>query len=175
MSYAGGDQIMNEFENLRLDLQFRLSEKPELMEKTVPARADELARKFARTLEPLFLSSDDSGQQLLLSINKEQCVISDAWIPMLRKTFSDALEIIIQLRQREIDTEFTWSGPGIMFDDFRLQAENNGTKLDFDGKLVLLTLVPGAFSWIPNDDKQGEMEEIIYYKSTVFLDMDDDF
>lgn len=166
---------MNEFENLRLDLQFRLSEKPELIEKTLPARADDLARKFTTTLEPLFLSSDDSGQQSLLSTNKEQCVVSDAWIPALRKTFLDALEIIIQLRQREIVTEFTWPEPGVMFDDFRLQAENNGTKLDFDGKLVLLTLVPGALSWIPNDDKQGEMEEIIYYKAAVFLDMDDSF
>jgi hypothetical protein len=53
------------------------------------------------------LSSGNGGQQLLLSINKEQCVISDAWIPALQKTFSDALGIIIQLRQREIATEFT--------------------------------------------------------------------
>jgi hypothetical protein len=166
---------MNEFENLRLDLQFRLSGKPELIEKTLPARADELARKFASTIQPLFLSSDDSGQQSLLSINKEKYVVSDVWIPALQKTFSDALEIIIQLRQREIVTEFTWPEPGVMFDDFRLQAENNGTKFDFYGNLVLLALVPGAFSWIPNDDKHGEMEEIIYYKAAVLLDMDDRF
>jgi hypothetical protein len=62
-----------------------------------------------------------------------------------------------------------------MFDNFRLQAKNNGTKLDFDGNLVLLTLVPGAFIWIPNDDKHGDMEEIIYYKAAVLLDMDDRF
>jgi hypothetical protein len=166
---------MNDFENLRLDLQFRLSEKSELIEQTLPARADELARKFAGVLEPLFLSSDGSSQQALLHINKEQYAISDAWITTLRKTFSDALEIIVRLRQREIVTEFTWPEPGVMFDNFRLQAENNGTKLDFDGKLVLLTLVPGAFSWIPSDEKQEEMEEIIYYKAAVFLDMDDSF
>jgi hypothetical protein len=166
---------MDDFENLRLDLQFRLSEKSELIEQTLPARADELARKFSSVLEPLFLSSDDSSQQALPYINKEQYAISDAWITTLRKTFLDALEIIVRLRQREIVTEFTWPEPGVMFDDFRLQAENNGTKLDFDGKLVLLTLVPGAFSWIPSDEKQGEMEEIIYYKAAVFLDMDDSF
>jgi hypothetical protein len=155
-----------------LDLQFRLSRKTELINTALPGRADELARKFASIIEPLLLSTDDSGQKSLLSINKEQCVISDAWIPTLRKTFLEALEITIQLRQREIVTEFAWPEPGVMFDDFRLQAENNGTKLDFDGKLVLLTLVPGAFSWIPNDDKQGEMEEIIYYKAAVCLDME---
>jgi hypothetical protein len=166
---------MNDFENLRLDLQFRLSEKSELIEQTLPARADELARKFASVLEPLFLSSDNSSQQALLYINKEQYALSDAWITTLRKTFLDALEIIVRLRQREIVTEFAWLEPGVMFDDFRLQAENNGTKLDFDGKHVLLTLVPGAFSWIPSDEKQGEMEEIIYYKAAVFLDMDDSF
>lgn len=134
---------MSDFENLRLDLQFRLSEKSELIEKTLPARADELARKFASILEPLFLSSDDSRQQALLYINKEQYAISDAWITTLPKTFLDALEIIIRLRQREIVTEFTWPEPGVIFDDFRLQAENNGTKLDFDGKPLLWTLVPG--------------------------------
>jgi hypothetical protein len=166
---------MNDFENLRLDLQFRLSEKSELIEQTLPARADELARKFASVLEPLFLSSDNSSQQALLYINEEQYALSDAWITTLRKTFLDALEIIVRLRQREIVTEFAWLEPGVMFDDFRLQAENNGTKLDFDGKHVLLTLVPGAFSWIPSDEKQGEMEEIIYYKAAVFLDMDDSF
>ncbi len=166
---------MDDFENLRLDLQFRLSEKAELTEQALPARADELARKFASILEPLFSTSDGRGQQALVNTNKEKCVISDVWISRLRKTFLDALEIIVQLRQREIVTEFTWPEPGVTFDDLRLQAENNGTKFDFEGKPVLLTLVPGAFSWIPSDDKRGEMEEILYHKATVFLDIDDGF
>jgi hypothetical protein len=166
---------MDNFENLRLDLQFRLSKKSELIEQTLPARADELARKFASIVEPLFLSRDSSGQQEPQGTTKQQYSISDAWITTLRKTYLDALEINVQLRQREIVTEFTWPEPGAIFDDFRLQAENNGTKLDFEGKRVLLTLVPGAFSWIPSDDLQGEMEEIIYYKAAVFLDMDDNF
>lgn len=166
---------MENFENLRLDLQLRLSEKSELIQQTLPARADELARKFARTLEPLFLSNDGGFQQGLLYTTKQQDAISDAWITTLRKSYLDALQIIVKLRQRETVTEFTWPEPGVAFDDFRLQAENNGTKFDFEGKPVLLTLVPGAFSWIPSDDKQGEMEEIIYYKAAVVLDMDDSF
>jgi hypothetical protein len=139
----------------------------------LPARADQLARKLADTLEPLFLTTDDSGSQTLLSTNQEQCIISDDWIPSLRKTFLDTLQIIVKLRQRKTATEFLWPDAGAKFDDLWLRVENNGTKLDFKDKPVLITLVPAAFSWIPDIDKPGEMEEIVYNKAAVVLDMDD--
>jgi hypothetical protein len=170
---SGGDHLSPYFENLRLDLQFRLSEKPELIEKALPARADQLAQKFADAVELLFLTAEAGGPQTLLSTNQEQCVVSDDWIPSLRKTFLDALEITVKLRQRKTATEFLWLEAGAKFDDFWLQAENNGTKVEFEGKSVLLTLVPAAFGWIPDTDKPGEMEEVIYYKAAVVLDMDD--
>jgi hypothetical protein len=91
----------------------------------------------------------------------------------LRKTFLDALDIIIKLRQRKTATEFLWPDAGSKFDHLWLQAENTGTKVDFEEKLVLITLVPAAFSWIPNSDKPAEVEEIVYNRATVILDMDD--
>lgn len=168
---SGGDFVISGFEKLRIDLQFRLSQKPQLLEETLPARADQLARQLAGILEPLFLTHDVSGQKALLSKDQEPRLISNDWIPSLGKAFLQALEILVKLRQKQYATEFCWPEIGASFDKRRMETENNGTKLDFEYKPVLLTLMPAAFSWIPSIEREGELEELMYYPAQVVLDM----
>jgi hypothetical protein len=197
MHCIGGDIILPDFENLRSDLQFRLSEKPQLVQQAIPARADQLARRLAYMLEPLLPDPSRSNKKQRNNnsnnnntttakkasgrppSNQKQFTVSKAWVPNLQKTFFDALQTIVKLRQREVATEFFWPQPGAVFDDLWMQAENNGTKHDFERLPVLLTLMPAAFSRVPGDyGRPGEMtveEDVVYYKATVVLDMGEGF
>jgi hypothetical protein len=146
-------------------------------------------------LEPLLTTSssndrnrDNNGNDNTITIkkasgrfstNQKQLPISKTWIPNLQKTFLDALQTIVKLRQREVATEFFWPQPGAAFDDLWMQAENNGTKHDFEHLPVLLTLMPAAFSRVPSDGgtqrETAAEEEVVYYKATVVLDMGEAF
>ncbi len=164
--------IMPCFENIRLDIQFRLSEKPEFIDNTLPARANQLARRLASILGPLFFTRNNVGQRKLLSKQQEPCCISENWITRLEAVFLDALKMLVKFRQKEAVTEFFWPKIGAVFSKKWMQAENNATKDELEGNEVLITLVPAAFSRVPIDDNSEEMEDRIHYQAAVVLDME---
>jgi|SRR5450432_12834 hypothetical protein len=159
------------FENLRVDIQFRLSEKPELINNTLPARASQLAQRLANILEPLFSINDGTVRQASRSSPQRNDSICLKWMPNLEAVFLDALKLVVKLRQRETPTEFFWPKTGVAYDENCMQTENNGEKVDYEGKMVLLTLLPAALSHVATDGEQGGTEDEIYYKAAVFLDM----
>jgi hypothetical protein len=168
----GGGAVVACIENLRLDVQFRFSRKPEFLQNTLPCRANELAQRFATTLQCSFVTSDDTGQSSVPSTSRQYVIPSKKWIPSLQTVFLGALNLVVRLRQRKHPIEFFWPMTGEAYDDARMQAENNGTRADLLGKKVLLSLVPAAYSRVPIDEKPGELEELMPYKATVVLDME---
>ena len=155
-----------------MDIQFRLSQKPEFLNKTLPTRAGELAQRLAGILEPLFFKCNDTGECSLLSLKGEPCTMSPEFMPKLKEAFLDALDLVVKLRQREHPTEFFWPEFNATFDEKYMQTESNGNKEDFEGKKVLLTLVPAAFGRIVNKKDRTETELDVYYKALVILDIE---
>jgi hypothetical protein len=159
-------------ENLRLDVQFRLSNKPEFLQDTLPSRANTLAQRFASLFQYSFVSCSEFGQQPSPLTSKQYVTPSKKWIPSLETVFLDALNLVVKLRQMTRPIEFFWPQTGEVYDEARMQAQNNGTKADLAGKKVLLCLVPAAYTRVPVDGRPGEMEDLMAYKATVVLDMD---
>jgi hypothetical protein len=89
----------------------------------------------------------------------------------LQTAFLDALDFVVRLRQRQNPVEFFWPNVGEVYDKAHMQAENNATEAELEGKKVAITLVPGAYSRIPVEEP-GKLEELVSYKAAVVLDMD---
>ena len=126
-----------------------------------------LAQQLAVILEPLFLAND--SDELSVPAPSENHMISNEWICGLERVFLVALDLIVKLRQRSNDTFFLWPEVGTVFNGKHMQPENSGHEKDFEGKRVLLTLMPAALSY--NTSYEEDSTEV-YYKAPVLLEMD---
>jgi hypothetical protein len=147
-----------------LDIKFRLSQKPKLLNETIPARARELAERLTGLAEPLFKTHESRPEDKFLAP-------PGAWNLELQTVFRSALELVVQLRQRDDRTDFIWPGYGSVFDKTTMKTSANLTKDELEGKKVQLTLAPAAIGWLANQEETEEREMEVYQKATVILDL----
>jgi len=146
-----------------LDLQFRLSQKPKFLDEIIPARARELAGRFAIISAPLFRSHKPL-------LEDEFLASSGDWNLELQTVFRSALELVVQLRQREDRTDFVWPKYGSVYDKTTMNMVTRATEDELEGKKVQLSLIPAAIGWLRNEDGESEME--VFSKAVVILDLE---
>jgi hypothetical protein len=146
-----------------LDIQFRLSQKPKFLNEIIPARARELAGRFAIISAPLFRSHEPL-------LEDEFLASSGDWNLELQTVFRSALELVVQLRQREDRTDFVWPKYGSVYAKTTMNMVTEATEDELEGKKVQLSLIPAAIGWLRSEDGEPEME--VFSKAVVILDLE---
>jgi hypothetical protein len=149
-----------------LDIQFRLSQKPKFLDGIIPARARELAEKFTILSEPLFRTHKPQGEES----EDEFLASSDDCILQLQTVFRSALELVVQLRQREDRTDFVWPKCGSVYDKTTMNMVTRATEDELEGKKVQLSFIPAAIGWLRNEDGEPELE--VFSTAVVILDLE---